>query len=82
MRRIFEVEVNLVSPEDIFIFKSVTSRSRAREDMFTLFTHGLNIDIIKKEIIQQAKIDENKARLSFFFVGLHELVGEYNIVFP
>lgn len=69
-------------PEDIFIFKSVTSRPRDREDMFTLFSHGLDIDVIKKEIIQQTKIDEDKAWLSFFFVGLDELVVEYNVVFP
>jgi len=76
------IEINLVSLEDIFILKSVTSRPRDREDMFTLFSHGLDIGTIKKEIIQQAKIDENKAWLSFFFVGLDELVAEYDVVFP
>ena len=81
-KKLKKIEINLVSPEDIFIFKSVTSRPRDREDMFTLFSHGLNIDVIKREIMQQAKIDENKAWLSFFFVGLDELVGEYNVVFP
>jgi len=50
--------------------------------MFTLFSHGLNIEIIKKEIQKQAKIDENKAWLSYFFVGLDELVSEYDVIFP
>jgi uncharacterized nucleotidyltransferase DUF6036 len=76
------IKTYLVSPEDIFILKSVTSRQRDREDMFTLFSHGLNIEIIKKEIQKQAKIDENKAWLSYFFVGLDELVNEYDVIFP
>ncbi len=81
-KKLENLEINIVSPEDIFIFKSVTSRPRDREDMYTLFSHGLNIDIIKKENIKQAKIDENKAWISFFFVGLDELVAEYKVVFP
>ena len=76
------IKTYLVSPEDIFILKSVTSRLRDREDMFTLFSHGLNVEIIKKEIQKQAKLDENKAWLSYFFVGLDELVSEYNVIFP
>jgi hypothetical protein len=76
------IKTYLVSQEDIFILKSVTSRPRDREDMFSLFSHGLNIEIIKKEIRKQAKLDENKAWLSYFFVGLDELVSEYNIIFP
>ena len=76
------VKTYLVSPEDMFILKSITSRPRDREDMFTLFSHGLNVEIIKKEIQKQAKLDENKAWLSYFFVGLDELVSEYNVLFP
>lgn len=76
------VKTYLVSPEDIFILKSVTSRPRDREDMFTLFSHGLNVEIIKKEIQKQAKLDENKAWLSYFFIGLDELVNEYDVIFP
>jgi len=81
-RELENIKTYLVSPEDIFILKSVTSRPRDREDMFTLFSHGLNIEIIKKEIQKQAKLDENKAWLSYFFVGLDELVSEYNVIFP
>jgi len=77
-----KIKTYLISPEDIFILKSVTSRPRDREDMFTLFSHGLNIEIIKKEIQKQAKRDEDKAWLSYFFIGLDELVSEYNIIFP
>lgn len=77
-----DINTYLISPEDIFIFKAVTSRPRDREDMFTLFSHGLNIDIIKSEIKKQAQLDEDKAWLSYFFVGLDELVNEYGIIFP
>ena len=50
--------------------------------MFTLFSHGLNVDLIKKEIQKQAKQDADKAWLSYFFIGLDELVSEYNVIFP
>ena len=72
----------LVSPEDIFIFKAVTSRPRDRQDMFVLFSHGLDTKIIKEEIRRQAQLNTNKAWLSYFFVGLDELVEEYKVIFP
>ncbi|MBS3749838.1 MAG: hypothetical protein KGY65_08550 [Candidatus Thermoplasmatota archaeon] len=72
----------LLSPEDLFIFKAVTSRPRDREDMFSLFSHGLDTDIIKNELQNQAKLDESKAWLSYFFVGLNELVTKFHIIFP
>lgn len=81
-KKFSNIKTYLISPEDIFILKSVTSRPRDREDMFTLFSHGLNVETIKKEIQKQAKQDEDKAWLSYFFVGLDELVSEYNIIFP
>ena len=81
-KKFSSIRTYLISPEDIFILKSITSRPRDREDMFTLFSHGLNIETIKKEIQKQAKLDEDKAWLSYFFVGLDELVSEYNIIFP
>ena len=76
------VKTYLISPEDIFIFKAVTSRPRDREDMLSLFSHGLDVNIIKNEIQKQTQLDEDKAWLSYFFVGLDELVSEYNIIFP
>ena len=76
------IKTYLISPEDIFIFKAVASRPRDREDMFSLFSHGLNVDIIKNEIQKQTRQDEDTAWLSYFFVGLDELVREYNVIFP
>ena len=76
------IKTYLISPEDIFIFKAVTSRPRDREDMLSLFSHGLDINIIKNEIQKQTQLDEDRAWLSYFFVGLDELVSEYNVIFP
>ena len=81
-KNLSKIKTYLVAPEDIFIFKAVTSRPRDREDMFSLFSHGLDAGIIRFEIQKQAQLDEDKAWLSFFLVGLDELVSEYNIIFP
>jgi hypothetical protein len=81
-KKLNNMTISLVSPEDIFIFKAVTSRPRDREDMFILFSHGLDMNIIKEEIKRQAKLDESKAWLSFFFVGLDELIEEYHVMIP
>jgi hypothetical protein len=81
-KKLNNITISLVAPEDIFIFKAVTSRPRDREDMFVLFSHGLDMNIIKEEIKQQAKLDESTAWLSFFFVGLDELVEEYHVIIP
>jgi len=63
------ISVYMISPEDIFVFKAITTRDRDREDMYTLFIKGLDFDIIKKEIIWQS---ENKltdfAWISYFFL--------------
>lgn len=54
-KKFSNIKTYLISPEDIFILKSVTSRPRDREDMFTLFSHGLDINIIKNEIQKTSK---------------------------
>jgi predicted nucleotidyltransferase len=47
------LSVHMFSLEDIFVFKSVTSRERDREDMYLLFLQGLDFDVIRNEIIRQ-----------------------------
>jgi len=37
---------------------------------------------MKEEICRQAQLDSSKAWLSYFFVGLDELVEEYKVIFP
>lgn len=81
-KQLNNITISLVAPEDIFIFKAVTSRPRDREDMFVLLSHGLDMTIIKEEIKQQTNIDKSTAWISFFFVGLDELVEEYHVIIP
>ncbi|MDY9926894.1 DUF6036 family nucleotidyltransferase [Methanosarcina sp.] len=76
------VSVYMLAPEDIFVFKSVTSRDRDREDMYMLFTRGLDFDIIRNEIIWQNEHDRNFAWIAFFFDGLEEFADRYKISHP
>ena len=76
------VSINMISLEDIFIFKSITSRERDREDMYLLFLQGLDFDIIRDEIIWQNDTNMSAAWIAFFFNGLEEVVERYSIVIP
>lgn len=76
------VSVHMISLEDIFIFKSVTSRERDREDMYLLFLQGLDFNVIRDEMLWQNEHNTNAAWLAFFFTGLEEVVERYSIVIP
>lgn len=76
------ISVNMISMEDIFVFKSVTSRERDREDMYLLFLQGLDFEVIRNEIIRQNEENKNGAWIAFFFNGLEEMVDRYSIVIP
>jgi len=76
------VSINLISLEDIFIFKSITSRERDHEDMYLLFLQGLDFNIIREEIIWQNDNNMSAAWVAFFFNGLEEVVERYSIVIP
>jgi hypothetical protein len=41
----------MISPEDIFVFKSITTRKRDKEDMYTLFSKILDFDNNKKGVL-------------------------------
>lgn len=74
-----KISVYMLAPEDIFVFKSVTSRDRDREDMYTLFTRGLDFEIIRDEILWQNEQDRSFAWIAFFFDGLEEFADRYKI---
>jgi hypothetical protein len=76
------LSVHMLSLEDIFVFKSVTSRKRDKEDMYLLFLQGLDFDIIRIEIIKQNEQNRNAAWIAFFFNGLEEMVERYSVVIP
>ena len=67
---------------DIFVFKSITSRERDREDMYLLFLQGLDFEIIRNEIIKQNEQNRKAAWIAFFFNGLEEMVDHYSVVIP
>jgi len=76
------VSINMISLEDIFIFKSITSRERDREDMYLLFLQGLDFNQIRNEITWQNDNNMSAAWIAFFFNGLEEVVERYSIVIP
>ncbi|ADI75091.1 hypothetical protein Metev_2273 (plasmid) [Methanohalobium evestigatum Z-7303] len=77
------ISVYSITPEDIFIFKSITSREHDLLDMYTLFSSGLDFEIIKDEIIWQ---NENRstefAWVAYFYTGFEEFLDEYNLSHP
>ncbi len=77
-----KINTYAVSPEDSFIFKSITSRERDRDDMNALFIHGLNFDLIKTEMLWQTENSNDRAWLAFFYLGLEELRDKYDVVIP
>ena len=76
------ISVYMIAPEEIFVFKGVTSRDRDREDMYILFTRGLDFDIIRDEIIWQNEHDRSFAWIVFFFDGLEAFADRYKISHP
>ncbi|MFP4051233.1 MAG: DUF6036 family nucleotidyltransferase [Thermoplasmata archaeon] len=76
------LKIFIMSPEDIFVLKSITSRERDREDMNILFTQGLDFDVIKEEIILQSEKSTDKAWISYFYLGLEEFVDMYGFEIP
>lgn len=77
------VSVYMICPEDIFVFKSITTRERDQEDMYSLFSKGLNFDIIEKEFFWQNNHKQNDyAWMAFFFDGVEEFFDKYHITHP
>ena len=70
------------APEDIFAFKALTDRDRDRDDMNTLFADGLDLAIIRGEVLAQAERPTGKRFAAFFFQGLEDFVGKFGVVYP
>lgn len=73
------LEVRLVSPEDIFLFKSVTERAGDLDDMALLSERGLDWNVILEECIRQSG---EVILESYLAVRLQELEDEKGIVSP
>jgi len=74
-----KLEVHLISPEDIFLFKGMTERDRDLDDMALLAEGGLKWDIIRKECALQPK---RRIWELFLFVKLQELERSHGIRAP
>jgi hypothetical protein len=73
------LQVYLLSPEDIFLFKGMTERETDIDDMSTLAAGGLNWDAIKEECLSQKK---RKIWESFLADRLVELKERYGVDAP
>jgi hypothetical protein len=73
------LRINLVSPEDIFLFKSVTERAGDLDDMTLLAERGLDWDVILSECVQQSR---DVILEAFLAIRLQELEEAKNIVSP
>lgn len=72
------LDVHLIAPEDIFLFKSITERRLDLDDMRMLAQMNLNWTVVKSECLAQA----GKNWAAFLVVKLDELKDEYDIDVP
>lgn len=73
------LKIYAISPEDIFIFKSITNRVDDLEDMAIITRRGLNWDIIEKELKSQPNFWK---WIPHYYESLEELESEYHIISP
>lgn len=73
------LEVYIMAPEDVFLFKSITEREADILDMRGLAERGLNWDVIKEECILQKK---RKIWEYFLVYRLEELKSRFGIAAP
>jgi len=74
-----KLDVYLMAPEDIFLFKSITERETDIIDMRTLAERGLNWNVIKEECVSQ----EKRRIWEYFLVyRLEELKSRFGIEAP
>jgi len=76
------LSVELVSPEDIFLFKAVAGRTDDIEDMFALVQTDLNFDVIEEELKRQIDLLGQELFVSYINEALFDLEKQYNITTP
>jgi hypothetical protein len=74
--------VELVSPEDIFLFKAVAGRVDDIEDMFSLIQTGLNFDTVEAELETQVELLEQELFVTYVNEALADLTEEHNVTTP
>ena len=73
------LSVELVSAEDIFLFKAVAGRTDDIEDMFALVQTALDFDVIEDELERQIDLLGQELFVSYINEALFDLEEEYNI---
>ena len=76
------LSVAVVSPEDIFLFKSVAGRTDDIEDMFALVQTDLDFDVIEDELEQQIELLGQELFVTYMNEALLALEEQHNITTP
>ena len=74
--------VELVSPEDIFLFKAVAGRVDDIEDMFSLMQTGLDFDVVDTELAAQIGLLEQELFVTYVNEALTDLTDQHNVTTP
>ena len=74
--------VALVSPEDIFLFKSVAGRVDDIEDMFSLVQTSLDFDVVEAELETQVELLKQELFVTYVNEALADLTEEHNVTTP
>lgn len=77
-----KLDVHLVSPEDIFLFKSVAGRVDDIEDMYTVLQTGLDFDAIENEIDAQAGELDSELFVTYVNDALGEMEERFGATTP
>lgn len=74
--------VQLVSPEDIFLFKAVAGRVDDIEDMFSLLQTDLDFDVVEAELETQIDLLEQELFVTYVNEALADLTEQHNVTTP
>lgn len=74
--------VDLVSPEDVFLFKAVATRPDDIDDMAVLVQAGLDFDVISRELSTQIDLLEELQFVTYIGEALAELTEQYGMTLP
>ncbi|MFC5367196.1 DUF6036 family nucleotidyltransferase [Salinirubrum litoreum] len=74
--------IELVSPEDIFLFKAVAGRVDDIEDMFSLMQTGLEFDVVEAELEMQVELLEQELFVTYVNEALTALTEQHNVTTP
>ncbi|GAA0219092.1 hypothetical protein GCM10009000_037630 [Halobacterium noricense] len=74
--------VQLVGPEDIFLFKAVAGRVNDIEDMFSLMQTGLEFDVVEAELKTQVDLLNQELFVTYVNEALTDLSEQHNVTTP